>query len=83
MTTTRWLGLGITLLAPALWLPATAMADTLEAIQERDSVRCGVNAAQPGFSSLDDNDQYRGLDTDRIHHCDHVPSARLRRQGRR
>lgn len=64
MTTTRWLGLGITLLAPALWVPATAMADTLEAIQERDSVRCGVNAAQPGFSSLDDNDQYRGLDTD-------------------
>ena len=64
MTTTRWLGLGITLLAPTLWVPATAMADTLEAIQERDSVRCGVNAAQPGFSSLDDNDQYRGLDTD-------------------
>lgn len=64
MNTTRWLGLGITLLAPALWVPATAMADTLEAVQERDSVRCGVNAAQPGFSSLDDNDQYRGLDTD-------------------
>ncbi len=47
MNTTRWLGLGITLLAPALWLPATAMADTLEAIQERDSVRCGVNVPLP------------------------------------
>lgn len=61
MKTVRWLGISACALVPAF-----AMADTptLEKIQSRDSVRCGVNAAQPGFSSLDDNDQYRGLDTD-------------------
>ncbi len=59
MKTVRWLGVGIGVLVPAM-----AMASTLETVQERDSVRCGVNAAQPGFSSLDDDDQYRGLDTD-------------------
>lgn len=59
MKTVRWLGLGISILVPTV-----AIASTLETVQSRDSVRCGVNAAQPGFSSLDDNDQYRGLDTD-------------------
>lgn len=59
MKTVRWLGVGIGVLVPAM-----AMASTLETVQERDSVRCGVNAAQPGFSSLADDDQYRGLDTD-------------------
>lgn len=61
MKTVRWLSIS----ACAL-IPAFAMADTptLEKVQSRDSVRCGVNAAQPGFSSLDDSDQYQGLDTD-------------------
>lgn len=59
MKNVRWLGLGISIL-----LPTVAMASTLETVQNRDSLRCGVNAAQPGFSSLDDDDQYRGLDTD-------------------
>ena len=59
MKTVRWLGVGIGVLVPAM-----AMASTLDTAQERDSVRCGVNAAQPGFSSLDDDDHYRGLDTD-------------------
>ncbi|WP_346796743.1 amino acid ABC transporter substrate-binding protein [Halomonas sp. Bachu 37] len=44
--------------------PVIAQAATLDDVRERDSLRCGVNAAQPGFSSLDDDDQYRGLDTD-------------------
>lgn len=59
MNNTRWLGLGIGVLVPAM-----AMATTLETVQEHGSVRCGVNAAQPGFSSLDEDNQYRGLDTD-------------------
>ncbi|MGR4070402.1 amino acid ABC transporter substrate-binding protein [Halomonas sp. LR3S48] len=41
-----------------------AQAATLDDVRERDQVRCGVNAAQPGFSALDDEDNYRGLDTD-------------------
>lgn len=61
MKTVRWLSISACALVPIF-----AMADTptLENVQSRDSVRCGVNAAQPGFSSLDDNDQYQGLDTD-------------------
>ncbi|NIC05200.1 amino acid ABC transporter substrate-binding protein [Billgrantia bachuensis] len=41
-----------------------AQAATLDDVREQDQVRCGVNAAQPGFSALDDEDNYRGLDTD-------------------
>ncbi|WP_447530256.1 amino acid ABC transporter substrate-binding protein [Vreelandella sp. TE19] len=48
----------------ALLLPGLALATTLETVKERGSLRCGVNAAQPGFSALDDEDTYRGLDTD-------------------
>lgn len=59
MKIVRWLGAGISILVPML-----ATASTLETVQERDSVRCGVNAAQPGFSSLDNNDEYQGLDTE-------------------
>ncbi|MGY4877816.1 amino acid ABC transporter substrate-binding protein [Vreelandella aquamarina] len=59
MKIVHWLGAGITILVPML-----ATASTLETVQERDSVRCGVNAAQPGFSSLDNNDEYQGLDTE-------------------
>ncbi|MCE8004945.1 amino acid ABC transporter substrate-binding protein [Billgrantia ethanolica] len=39
-------------------------AATLDNVRQQDQVRCGVNAAQPGFSALDDQDSYRGLDTD-------------------
>ena len=61
MKTVRWLSISACALVPAFVLADTP---TLEKVQSRDSVRCGVNAAQPGFSSLDDNDQYQGLDTD-------------------
>ncbi|MFY0992786.1 amino acid ABC transporter substrate-binding protein [Halomonas sp. C05BenzN] len=44
--------------------PLLAQATTLDEVRERDQLRCGVNAAQPGFSALDDEDTYRGLDTD-------------------
>ena len=59
MKTLKWISIGACALAPTV-----ALGTTLETVQSRDSVRCGVNAAQPGFSSLDDNDTYRGLDTD-------------------
>ncbi|MGO3055340.1 MAG: amino acid ABC transporter substrate-binding protein [Halomonas sp.] len=61
MKTVRWLSISACALVPAFALADTL---TLEKVQSRDSVLCGVNAAQPGFSSLDDNDQYQGLDTD-------------------
>lgn len=61
MKTVRWLSISACALVPVFALANTL---TLEKVQSRDSVRCGVNAAQPGFSSLDDGDQYRGLDTD-------------------
>ncbi|MBP5979709.1 MAG: amino acid ABC transporter substrate-binding protein [Halomonas sp.] len=61
MKTVRWLSISACALVPTF---ALADTPTLEKVQSRDSVRCGVNAAQPGFSSLDDNDQYQGLDTD-------------------
>ncbi|WP_018916865.1 amino acid ABC transporter substrate-binding protein [Vreelandella zhanjiangensis] len=61
MKTVRWLSISACALVPVF---ALADTPTLEKVQSRDSVRCGVNAAQPGFSSLDDNDQYQGLDTD-------------------
>ncbi|PMR68036.1 amino acid ABC transporter substrate-binding protein [Halomonas heilongjiangensis] len=44
--------------------PLLVQAATLDEVRERDQLRCGVNAAQPGFSALDDEDTYRGLDTD-------------------
>ncbi|MGO2262915.1 amino acid ABC transporter substrate-binding protein [Halomonas sp.] len=59
MKTLKWISIGACALVPTV-----ALGTTLETVQSRDSVRCGVNAAQPGFSSLDDNDTYRGLDTD-------------------
>ncbi|MCS2607977.1 amino acid ABC transporter substrate-binding protein [Halomonas dongshanensis] len=59
MNNVRWLGASLLLMAPSL-----ALASTLETVQARDSLRCGVNAAQPGFSALDDDDTYQGLDTE-------------------
>ncbi len=44
--------------------PLLVQAATLDKVRDRDALRCGVNAAQPGFSALDDDDVYRGLDTD-------------------
>ncbi|MCP1313958.1 MULTISPECIES: amino acid ABC transporter substrate-binding protein [unclassified Halomonas] len=51
-------------LVAALLLPGLSLASTLETVKERGALRCGVNAAQPGFSALDDEDTYQGLDTD-------------------
>ena len=55
------------------WVPVVALmlgsaglaqAATLDKVREQDQLRCGVNAAQAGFSALDDAGTYRGLDTD-------------------
>ncbi|MBX2880363.1 MAG: amino acid ABC transporter substrate-binding protein [Granulosicoccus sp.] len=42
----------------------TANASTLEDVQNRGFIRCGVNVSLPGFSSPDANGIYTGLDVD-------------------
>ncbi|WP_104203026.1 amino acid ABC transporter substrate-binding protein [Billgrantia saliphila] len=59
--TRRW---QVTVALATLGAGGLAHAATLDDVREQDRVRCGVNAAQPGFSALDENDTYRGLDTD-------------------
>ncbi|KAA0010806.1 amino acid ABC transporter substrate-binding protein [Billgrantia pellis] len=51
-------------LTTTLGAGGSAAAATLDDVRGQDRVRCGVNAAQPGFSALDASDTYRGLDTD-------------------
>lgn len=41
-----------------------AMAQTLEAVQDRDLLRCGVSGGVPGFSAPDDDGDMRGIDAD-------------------
>ena len=56
----RW----VPVAALALGSVGLAQASTLDEVREQDQLRCGVNAAQAGFSALDDAGTYRGLDTD-------------------
>ncbi len=51
-------------LVAGLLVAGAAQAATLDEVRGRDALRCGVNAAQPGFSALDDQDEYQGLDTE-------------------
>jgi general L-amino acid transport system substrate-binding protein len=49
----------------AAMLGAVAQAGpTLDAVKQRDYVRCGVNAGLPGFSSPDDKGAWTGIDVD-------------------
>ena len=43
---------------------APAKAGTLETVRQRGSVKCGVNTGLPGFSYLDSQGKWRGLDID-------------------
>ena len=53
------------LLLASLALPAAApLAATLEDVRARGSVRCGVNAELPGFSTANSLGAYRGFDID-------------------
>ena len=56
-------------LAAALWtagLPASAVraASMIETIKARGYLNCGVAENAPGFSEVDDNGQWRGLDVE-------------------
>ncbi len=42
----------------------TSSSSRLDTIKERGSVICGVNGEVPGFSFVDENGQYSGLDVD-------------------
>jgi len=42
----------------------SAMAGTLESVQERGSLQCGVTSGVPGFSVPDDKGNWKGMDVD-------------------
>lgn len=48
--------------------------ETLDAVMDRDAVRCGVNVGLAGFSITDDEGRWRGLDVD---YCRAVAAAVL------
>jgi len=52
---------GVVLLLAASAIQAGA---TLDAVQKRGFVQCGVNESLPGFSFVDDKGNYRGIDVD-------------------
>ena len=60
LTAVRWL-LGVVL---AAGLAQAALADTLEDVKARGTLRCGVNGAVPGLSYKDDAGNWSGLDVD-------------------
>ena len=51
---------------PALWLTTltSAQADTLQSVKKNGYVNCGVSQGLPGFSNLEKDGQWSGLDTD-------------------
>ena len=46
------------------WNPAHAQSPTLNVVRARGALRCGTSAGFPGFSMLDSQGVYRGLDVD-------------------
>lgn len=55
----------LAIIAAALALPAvSAAADTLENVQSAGKVTCGVNGSRAGFSSIDSQGKWVGLDVD-------------------
>ena len=61
--------LGVTIAALAA---GSASAQTLDAVKQRGSVRCGVNTGLPGFASQNDKGEWQGLDVD---YCKAVAAA--------
>jgi len=43
---------------------STAFAQTLEAVQEKDFIQCGVSQGLPGFSNPDEDGNWSGIDVD-------------------
>ncbi len=70
--------LGTLALAAALslagWTTAASAGETLDAVKERDTLRCGVNTGLAGFSIADDEGNWSGLDVD---YCRAVAAAVL------
>ncbi|HSI40973.1 MAG TPA: amino acid ABC transporter substrate-binding protein [Xanthobacteraceae bacterium] len=59
-----WLAAAGLLLAAGLHLAPAAQADTLSAVKERGTLKCGVNVGLAGFSAPDDKGQWSGFDAD-------------------
>lgn len=66
--TATWQGLTLSIAAAAMLtagpLGGTAAASTLEAVKERGKLICGANGARAGFSALDSEGKWQGLDVD-------------------
>ncbi len=60
----RSIPLAATAAALALATAPAALADTTDTIQERGTVICGVNGSRAGFSSIDSEGRWIGLDVD-------------------
>ena len=56
------------------WSTGAAAGETLDAVKERDTLRCGVNTGLAGFSIADDEGNWSGLDVD---YCRAVAAAVL------
>jgi general L-amino acid transport system substrate-binding protein len=56
------------------WSTAASAGETLDAVKERDTLRCGVNTGLAGFSIADDEGNWSGLDVD---YCRAVAAAVL------
>jgi len=66
----RWLPV----LLLAIALSQSSLADTLDEVKARDSLRCGVNGQVPGLSFRDESGAWSGLDVD---FCRAVAAAAL------
>jgi len=53
-----------TVVGVAMSLTAAQAATTLEAVQEKGFVQCGVSQGLPGFSQADDSGDWSGIDVD-------------------
>lgn len=63
MTQAKWLAAAATV-ALIGFSGSNAQAQTLQEVQERESLRCGVNTGLAGFSIADEQGNWRGLDVD-------------------
>ena len=65
---------GVALATTLVWAGAASAGETLDAVKERDNLRCGVNTGLAGFSIANEKGTWSGLDVD---YCRAVAAAVL------